>query len=94
MSNCIDISIINRDELLEALWLHSKPAAFFAGHSMNPPEFNLEKAKASLDYSSYADYICGRAIKSNIYESNTVDPWGYDRHNGQGAFQTVVNSLL
>lgn len=91
----VDISAIkNRDLLLEALWKNSKPAAFFTMHSIKSPDFNLEKAKKELNRDGYADYICGRVIKANIYDGDNVNSFGYDRDNGEGAFQKVVNSLL
>jgi len=90
----INISDIkDRDMLLEELWNNSKPALFFKQSGMPSPQFDLIKAKQSLDHSGYADYICGRVIKSNIYESDVVSSWGYDRDNGQGAFEKVVNKL-
>lgn len=36
-----------------------------------PPNFDLEKTKRSLR-DGYVHYVCGRAIKANIYSSNDV----------------------
>lgn len=89
----INISELNRDLLLQALWEKSLPASFFRAHKLPAPAFDLEMAKQQLHTDGYADYICGRVIKTNIYESDTIDPRLYDRDNGIGAFEQVVNSL-
>ena len=89
----IDISNINRDALLEALWQSSKPAAFFQTTTTTPPQFSLTEAKSQLGLDGYADYICGRVIKINVYSGDSVDPSLYDRDIGQGACQRVVDSL-
>uniref|UniRef100_A0A6C0CAZ2 Uncharacterized protein n=1 Tax=viral metagenome TaxID=1070528 RepID=A0A6C0CAZ2_9ZZZZ len=84
-STQIDISDLDRDTLLEALWQRSKPGRFFA-------PFDLREAKKQL-WDGYADYICGRVIKTDIYSEDTVDPSMYDRDNGAGAFQSVVDKM-
>lgn len=91
----LDISDIkDRDALLEALWTHSsKTTNFFTGQPIIDYPFNIETARKSLGFSGYADYICGRVIKANIYGPNKVDPVDYDRNNGKDAFQTVLNSI-
>ena len=89
----IDITNIDRDRLLEALWNRSKPAAFFGSSNITPPEFNLSGAKSEISHDGYADYVCGRPIKTNIYTQTRIDPYFFDRDAGHGAFQEVVNSL-
>ncbi len=89
----VNISNIDKDLLLETLWKRSFPASFFNMSGIPPPPFDLDSAKSSLDPNGYADYICGRIIKTNIYESDDVNPRLYDRDNGTGAFQEVVDSL-
>lgn len=88
----IDISGINRDELLEALWKGSSPASYFRMANLPPPSFDINKAKSELRY-DYADYVCGRVIKADIYSEDTVDPFLYDKYNGSGALQKIVNLL-
>ena len=41
----------------------------------------------------YPDYICGRLIKSDIYNSNLIDPYLYDRENGKNSFKQVVETI-
>ena len=89
----IDITNIDRDSLLEALWNRSKPAVFFQSNNVTPPKFTLSEAKLHVRSNGYVDYVCGRAIKTNIYTQDQVDPYGFDRDAGKGAFQEVVDSL-
>ena len=89
----VDISGLDKDVLLQKLWENSKVAGFFAMHSVGAPEWDLEAAKAELHQDGYADYIQGRVMKVNIYKSDEVDPWGYNRDNGAGEFQKVVDEM-
>ena len=90
----VNIQGIGRDQLLEARWNRSQPAAFFSNNNVETPSFDLEKAKGQLSSDGYVDYICGRIIKTNIYMGDEVDPYLYDRDIGVGAFQEVVDSLV
>tara|TARA_B100000424_G_C22564604_1_gene319215 strand:+ start:113 stop:397 length:285 start_codon:yes stop_codon:yes gene_type:complete len=89
----VDISGLDKDVLLQKLWENSKVAGFFAMHNVPAPEWDLEAAKAELREDGYADYIKGRVMKVNIYKSDKVDPWLYDRDNGADEFQEVVNEM-
>ena len=91
MSTEIDISGLNRDDLLRALWNRSKPASFYLYNNFPAPPFDLSKKTKSDE--NYVDYFCGRVIKANIYSSDTVDPWAYDRDVDDGAFASVVANL-
>ncbi len=89
----VDVTGIDRNEILHALWKNSKPAAFFDNIPDAAPAYRPIK-KEEIQYGGYVDYHCGRLIKSDVFgESNTIDPHGYDRDYGQGAFERVVNSL-
>ena len=85
----INIEGIDRDKLLEALWKRAPAACYFEGIS---PSFSIEQAKLQL-IDGYADYICGRPIKTNIYNYDEIDPSLYDRDAGDGAFMEVLNSM-
>lgn len=54
-------------------------------------------AKATREYpngrtSIYFDYLKGRVMKVEL-AGDDVDPWLYDRDNGQGAFARVIDEL-
>lgn len=94
MSDKVDVTGIDRKELLRALWENSKPAAFLVMNNMVAP-FDMDEAvRSARPGTGYVDYACGRLIKAEIFtEDNEIDPRGYDRDYGEGAFQRVVNSL-
>jgi hypothetical protein len=90
----VDVTGINRDDLLKALWENSKPASFFSFNPVAAPKFDLDDAKRSTQSGGYVDYACGRCIKAAIYgNSDTIDPFGYDREYGSGSFQKIVDKL-
>jgi hypothetical protein len=90
MTEKIDIIGVDKEELLFALWEKSKVAAFFTLSGIPPPPYDKELAKSEL--SSFIDYFCGRVIKTDL-RLDFVSPRMYDRDNGEGAFQAVVDNL-
>jgi hypothetical protein len=87
----INIKDIDRVKLLEELWKRAPDAAFFG--SDPGPSFSVDVAKKELRQDGYADYICGRPIKTNIFTKDEIDPYLYDRDSGYGAFKSVVDSF-
>lgn len=82
-----DIKGIDKGALLHGLWAAAKTAAALRGIAVTYEQPSAEELKAGV-----FDYWCGRVIKSDI-SGDTCDSWTYDRDNGTGAFQTVVNRL-
>jgi hypothetical protein len=89
----INISGIDRDKLLYQLWLNQKPAAFFALSGSKALAYDADAAKRSADSRGYIDYACGRCIKTEIFGSDEIDPYLYDRDAGPGTFQRIVDQL-
>jgi hypothetical protein len=88
----VDVTGIDRDQLLVALWQNAKPAALFVALGMNP-RFNLAQAKRAAR-GTYVEYACGRCIEADVFgDSTTIDPQRYDINFGRGAFQRVVDAL-
>jgi hypothetical protein len=85
-NNSVDISDIDKDILLEELWKNS--ISLFD----NDTSFNLTIAKSQMK-NLYPDYICGRLIKCDIYNSNFVNPYLYDRENGKNSFKQVIETI-
>ena len=81
----IDINDIDKDELLYELWNNSK--IIFKNVS-----FNLITAKKEMK-ENYPDYVCGRSIKLDIYNSNLIDPFLYDRDNGNNKVFQIVQDI-
>jgi hypothetical protein len=93
MSQEIDISGLDKKKLLKKLWENSKPAALFAMSGMPSPSISdSEIDEVFADDNCYADYLCGRVIKTS-FKTDKLNPWGYDRDNGPGAMQKVINSM-
>jgi hypothetical protein len=93
MSQEIDITGLDKKKLLKKLWKNSKPAAFFAMSGMSSLSISdSEIDKVFANESCYADYLCGRIIKTS-FKTDKLNPWGYDRDNGTGAMQKVVDSM-
>lgn len=83
------IGDLDKVELLKALWLNAKPAAYFNGcrSPLLIPPFNAADAQKAV--LKYVDYFCGRCIKSDL-SGDYAHPGGYDRDWGRGAFADVV----
>jgi hypothetical protein len=81
----IDINDIDKDELLYELWNNS--TIIFKNMS-----FNLITAKKEMK-ENYPDYVCGRSIKLDIYNSNLIDPFLYDRDNGNNKVSQIVQDI-
>lgn len=91
----VDVSGIDRMDLLEALWKNAKPASFFTMNNVPSPysSFSRELAKTEI-WNDYADYIQGRCIKVKIMsKQNQLDGRMYDSEHGQGSFEKIVSSL-
>lgn len=86
----IDISGVDKVELLKAMWTAQKPAAFFSLYRVKAPGFDDEAAEDATK--KYIDYFSGRAIKSDL-SGDTVNPFGYDRDAGQGTLAKIISSL-
>ena len=86
----VDISGVDKVELLRSLWKNSNPAIYFTMNGINPPHFDEQKAKNAV--TKYIDYFDGRCIKTDI-SGNTASPHMYDRDYGQGKFAEIVESL-
>jgi hypothetical protein len=42
---------------------------------------------------NYPDYVCGRLIKLDIYNCNQVNPYLYNRENGNKSFEEILNEV-
>jgi len=95
---------IDRAALLAALYDRAQPQGTGFLH-FNPAPMTLEEAQQLLDENTqewprnsgkqvcYFDYLKGRVMKIDVLREE-LDPRLYDRDNGQGAVQGVVNQLM
>jgi len=88
----IDISGINKAELLAGLYNSSKPLGLGIAH-YDPKPMTVDEAARVIDRGCMSfDYLNGRVMKIDI-DGDTLDPWLYDRDNGEGAAAGIVESL-
>ena len=90
MSTKIDISGLDKVELLHELWENTRPAAFFHHVEHMAPHYDAELAADAVR--QHIDYFCGRCIKTDLTQ-DTVNPYLYDRDAGAGAFARIVTKM-
>lgn len=87
----INISSLDKAALLAALFnnSHAQGMGFLQPHAQN---MTYEEAQSLLATSSYFDYVRGRVMKVDL-GSDVLYTRLYDRDNGQGEAQRVIDSL-
>jgi GNAT superfamily N-acetyltransferase len=82
--NIIFIAHLDRDMLLEQLWIGSKPTNWDTKYDRKIVEIQNGRV----------DYVCGRAIKCFLFTpSKFADTAKYNEYNGPGKFEQIVRSL-
>ena len=89
-ANELDISDLDKVELLRQLWQNMQPASFFTMSGRTPPEF--DRALAATAVVRYIDYFQGRCIKTDL-SYNVVDTRLYNRDAGEGKFEAIVAEM-
>lgn len=92
MSETIDIHDLNKASVLQALYNAAKPqgTGFI---QYDPKPMNAQEAIAILKSGqTYFDYLKGRVMKVDL-KSDSFDPWGYDRDNGEGTAAAVIDQI-
>lgn len=102
----VNIAGLDKAELFAALYNHAKPLGMGILH-YNPEPLTKEGAEKLMglgDDSSrmfpgmgrgrplYFDYVQGRPLKIDL-SGDELDTWLYDRDQGQGAGERIVNEL-
>ncbi len=90
----IDISGLNKAAVLAALFNHSKQQGLGFLHTRGAHGMTEEQAAEELKQAPRAsfDYLHGRVMKVSL-DSDQLDPWLYDRDNGQGAAARAIASI-
>jgi len=91
MSERIDITGINKVELLKELWLNATVDSYFMYEKRTEPEFN--EAEAAKAITSYIDCFQDRCIKLNISGDYIINAWRYDDEFGEGKVKEIVDNL-
>ncbi len=92
MSDTINIAGMDKAELLAALYNNSQPLGLGFLQADANPMTRDEAAEIIRDQGLYFDYLKGRVMKINL-EGDELNPWGYDRDNGQGSVASVIENL-
>lgn len=92
MSELIDISKMDKAEVLRVLYNDSKQQGMGFLHARGREPLTHAEAEELLKQGTSFDYLHGRVMKVNI-GGNSLDPWGYDRDNGQGAAQRAISRI-
>jgi hypothetical protein len=85
----IDITGIDKAKLLMALHQNSKAQGISFLHER---EVSLIDCQKRLELTGDIDYFAGRVIKCDL-SSDQLDGRMYDRDNGDGVAERVVNSI-
>ena len=88
----VSIKGLDKAAVLAALYNNSKPQGMGFLH-YDPETMSVEEARALLQQTTYFDYLKGRVMKIELKNDEEFNEWGYDRDNGSGAAQAVVNTL-
>lgn len=91
----VDISGLDKVALLHSLWKqHTKMAAFYKSYpELLTASVELTDIKTALDgRRGYIDYLKGKSFKTD-FSTDSVDPRGYDRENGDGSLKRAVEAF-
>ena len=88
----IDISKLNKAEVLAALYNNSRPLGLGI-LDYDPTPMLAEEAEILLQNQQRFDYLKGRVMKVNL-SGDSFDEYLYDRDNGPGAAFNAITHLI
>lgn len=88
----VNIKGLNKAEVLAALHNNSKPLGLGFLH-FDEKDMTVAEAEELLKQTTYFDYLKGRAMKVDLSSDDGFDEWLYDRDNGNGSAQRVIEKL-
>lgn len=92
MSDTIDISKLDKAEVLAALFNNSRQQGMGLLFPSGKQNMTVKEAYEELKETKRFDYLRGRVLKVNL-EGDSFRPGLYDRDNGQGAAQAAIANL-
>jgi len=87
----INIKGLDKAELLVELYNHSHQQGF--GMFQRARNLTVEDAREMLKQSTYFDYLYGKVMKVDLSSDEELNEFLYDRDNGPGAAQAVVDEI-
>ena len=91
MSDSINLNGLDKAEVLAALYNGAR-AQGLGFLNYNSEAMTAEEARSLLQRGTYFDYVKGRVMKVDL-SGEELNPWLYDRDNGQGAAERIINAL-
>ena len=89
----VDINGLDRAEVLRSLYDRARPQGLGFLHFTSEP-MTLKEAQGLVEQGNYFDYVNGRVVKVSLPAGATeIDEYLYDRDNGAGAAQKVIDGL-
>ena len=88
----MNIAGLDKAEVLAALYNGSKQQGLGFLHERGATGMTVEDAREELKNGHYFDYLHGRVMKISLDEDE-VQTWGYNRDNGDGAAERIIESL-
>lgn len=92
----LDLSDLDKYELIEALWQNARVASFFFNPIAAQVGIPKGPTRAEIDQqmrNNSLDYLNGRAIKTDFSDMSKINTEGYDSRAYKGAFAKVVACL-
>jgi hypothetical protein len=82
-------------EVIRKLWENSKIASFHGPSYLNAPRILTDRAIEAqlIGLDKYIDYLSGRVFKTSFGSFPLLNSFGYDRDNGVGAMQKVLDNM-
>ncbi|WP_334158533.1 hypothetical protein [Achromobacter insolitus] len=84
----MNIRGFRKPAVLAALYNASQPLGM-GFLQYDPTPMTEEEAEHLLKHQQCFDYLKGRVMKIDL-RGDTLDTWGYDRDNGQGAAERAI----
>jgi len=88
----IDITGLDKAEVLAALFNGSKQQGMGFMDKRGAVDMTVDQAKEILKETCNFDYLYGRVMKTDL-SGNEVTSWLYDRDNGKGHAEMIINDL-
>lgn len=88
----INIEGLDKAEVLKELYNNSRVQGMGFLQATGR-DLSLEEARVLLTKTTYFDYLHGKVMKVDLSSDTEFKGWLYDRDNGEGAAQRVIDSI-
>jgi len=92
MSNKISLEGLDKAEVFAALYNGARAQGLGYLHYKATPMTPEQARNRFKNHFGFFDYVDGRVMKVDL-SGNEFNPWLYDRDNGQGAAERIINTL-